>query len=46
MPCPQVQMGSLPVGNPALDFTYGYPKLFGQYAQDAGRNVRTRVAVD
>ena len=39
-------MGLLPVGNPALDLTYGYPKLFEQYAQDVGRNVRTRVAGD
>jgi hypothetical protein len=39
MPRPQVQMGCLPVGNLALDLTYGYSKLFGQYAQDVGRNV-------
>ena len=32
-------MGFLPVGGPALDLTYGYPKLFAYYAEDVGRNI-------
>ena len=32
-------MGLLPVGDPALDLTYGYSNLFEQYAKDVGRNV-------
>jgi len=34
----------LSVGNPASDLTCRYPKRFGRYAEDIGRNVQTRVA--
>ena len=36
-------MGVLPVGSPALDFTCTPPKSLEGYAEDVGRNIRTRI---
>ena len=40
----QVPMGFLPVRNPASDLTHSPPESFEGYAEDVGRNLRTRIA--